>query len=149
MSNFRERVDAWSREIGRPLTAFEQAKVARPFRYDTGTRRWYRVLKPVLPGSIVGFVEMDLSCHEDDPIKYPLLVTVHTQRSNKSDKFLSTLPDEETQAMTNKVGPAFTKWALFADIWPGIDDVRLHYLAKKSNVSIPLHQVMKPEAWFD
>jgi hypothetical protein len=104
-------------------------------------------LKPVLAGSPFGFVEMDLSF--DIRTKTHLLnISVHTRASGIHDKFFSALPDEQKRILVEQSGDEqWVLWALFHDIWAGIDDNRLHYLTGRMAPNpVPLAMVLKPEA---
>jgi hypothetical protein len=143
----RELIDYWAGVAGRPLSSFEQMKVARPFRYNVADKKLYRVLKPVVLGSIYGYVELDLNFNRQGQTKYDFDLLVHNQGSDfHSDKFLSDLPVAERQCIEGLHSYKVAQWILYGDLWSQIDHNRLHYLSGRTTGirRIRLAEVVQP-----
>lgn len=128
-----ERIAYWSGVIGRPLSSFEQMKVARPFRYSVPDKKLYRVLKPVMLGPIYGYVELDLNFNRPDQSKFDFDLLIHNQGSDyHSDKFMTDIPAPERQCIEGLHGFEVAQWLLYGDVWNQIDHNRLHYLSGRT-----------------
>jgi hypothetical protein len=127
------RIGYWSGVTGRPLSSFEQVKVARPFRYNVTEKKLYRVLKPVLLGPIYGYVELDLNFNRPDQVKFDFDLLIHNQGSDfHSDKFLTDIPAPERQCIEGLHGREVARWVLYGDVWNQVDHNRLHYLSARN-----------------
>lgn len=140
----KEQVDRWTAEAGRPLNNFEQMTIARPFVYRNN--HWARLIKPVIGGSLKGYVEVDLT-YSTVLNRYPLGVRVHSRPAALFDKFTSGLPDQTARDFVLLTNDTFYKWVMFSDLWAIIDDVRLHYLRSVRSHCIYLKDVLKPECY--
>lgn len=128
----RSRIDYWASVAGRPLSAFEQMKVARPFRYNSVEGKLFRVLKPVVFGAIYGYVEIDLNVRSDGA-RFDFDILIHNKGSDvRADKFLSDVPVPERQYIEGLHGYDVTQWALYGDVWEQLDLNKLHYLNSRT-----------------
>jgi hypothetical protein len=128
-----DRIEYWSGVTGRPLSSFEQMKVARPFRYNVMDKKLYRVLKPIIFGSPYGYVEIDLNFNRPGQVKFDFDLLIHNQGSDyHSDKFLTDIPPPERQCIEGLHGYEVAQWVLYGDVWSQIDHNRLHYLSGRN-----------------
>lgn len=153
MITLQSTMSYWAGVAGRPLGAFEQLTIARPFHYNMLTRRWSRLIKPIVTSMPFGYVEVDLTFDRTlapEAAGLPLNLLIHTQRSTRNDKYMSSLPDYEVKALTDATGSEdFVKWVLFDDLWSGIDvTLLMDKIAHKPATPISLCEVTRPESMF-
>lgn len=130
MLTFQEQMKRWAMIADRPINTFEQMVIARPFKHESYSDSWVRMIKPIYSGEPFGVIELFLTPVIggtglwEEQVK-PMKMRLHNRSVSQTDKFHASLPDEVFQQLVDNVGREQAVLMTTCDLWPFIDIPKL------------------------
>lgn len=115
MLTFQDQMKRWGGVAGRSLNRFEQMSIARPFVYSPFFGTWNRIIKPIMSGSPMGIMLLNLTPGTD---VHGMRMFVTDTLFRREDKFERQLPSTIMEQLVSAVGHEQAVFMTECDLWP-------------------------------